>query len=274
MPLLPASLRPGSSRYVTDSNKDRVQQQFGSAAGAYATSDVHARGESLSVLVEEVRPEPHWEALDVATGAGHCALAFAPLVREVTALDLTEPMLATALDLAAARGIRNVKARRADAEALPFATASFDLVTCRLAFHHFPAPDRAIAEMARVLRTGGCLGFTDNIVVQDQRAGTYYNDFERLRDPSHHEVLPMARLIELIESSGLFVTTVRRLSKEFEFESWCDRQNVSAPDRQRLLEMARQLPPGLAPLLAPRWADGTLYFTLWEAVVVAVKDRS
>ena len=61
-------------------NKSLVQQQFGTHAAAYATSSVHAKGASLARLVELVRPEPHWQALDIATGAGHTAGAFAPRV--------------------------------------------------------------------------------------------------------------------------------------------------------------------------------------------------
>src|SRR2546426_10530938 len=120
--------------------KDRVQAQFGAAAEAYVTSDVHARGESLGILLAEVQPQAHWEALDVATGAGHCALAFAARVRRVVALDLTGPMLETAARLAAERGLANLETRTGDAEALPFPESAFDVVTCRLAFHHFPRP--------------------------------------------------------------------------------------------------------------------------------------
>jgi ubiquinone/menaquinone biosynthesis C-methylase UbiE len=251
--------------------KERVQEQFGRAAEAYAISDVHAQGESLGVLLREVQPRQDWEALDVATGAGHCALAFAPLVKHVTVVDLTEQMLDTAARLARERGVTNLAVRLGDAEELPFPDSSFDLVTCRLSFHHFPHPDRAMNELARVLRRGGRLGFADNVVVGDPDAAKYYNDFERLRDPSHHEVVPLARLIELIEGAGLHVLSARRLQKEFEFRGWCDRQSVAPADRERLLDMVRRLPPALEPLLAPRWADGTLYFTLWEAVIVAEK---
>jgi len=256
---------------MTDAIKQRVQHQFGRAAEAYVVSDVHAQGESLGVLLAELPPRIEGEGLDVATGAGHCALAIAPRLRQVVAADLTEEMLATTARLAADRGVANLTTRRADAEALPFAGGAFDLVTCRLAFHHFPHPQQALAEMARVLRPGGWLGFTDNITVADRQGAMVYNDFERRRDPSHFEVMPLARLIATIEATGLHVTFTRRLTKEFEFHGWCDRQQVSAGDREILLATMRQLPPALTPLFLPRWADDTLYFTLWEAVVVAHK---
>lgn len=257
-----------------DDLKAKAQAQFGAAPEAYATSDIHARGESLGVLVALIRPQADWQALDVATGAGHTALAFAPHVKRVVAADLTEAMLAKTAELAAARGLTNVEIKTADAEALPFEEASFDLVTCRLAFHHFPNPHQALAEFARVLKPGGVLGLTDNIVVPDKQAGGYYNAYEKLRDPSHNWVYPLVRLKAMCQKAGFQVEATRELSKEFEFQEWADRQHVSEANKQKLLEMMRHIPEALKPLFAPRWADGTMYFSLWEAVIIARKGSS
>lgn len=254
---------------MSDELKAKVQAQFGASSDAYATSDIHAKGESLAILLELVQPQPDWQAVDVATGAGHTALAFAPYVARVVATDLTAEMLAKTAELAAARGLTNVETRPADAEALPFDDASFDLVTCRLAFHHFPNPRRAIAEFARVLKPGGVLGFTDNIVVPEKQAAGYYNAYEKLRDPSHNWVYPLVRLQVMFEEAGLKVETTRELSKEFEFHEWADRQHVSDANKAKLLEMMHHIPEALQPLFAPRWADGTMYFTLHEVVLVA-----
>jgi hypothetical protein len=73
----------------------------------------------------------------------------------------------------------------------------------------------------------------------------------------------------MFEQAGLQVEASRQLSKELEFQEWADRQHVSAADKAKLLEMMRNIPEALQPLFAPRWADGTLYFSLWEAVIVA-----
>ena len=74
--------------------KSVVQEQFGATAAHYLTSKPHAKGKSLERLVELVKPQPGWRALDVATGAGHTAYAFAPHVARVWASDITEEMLA------------------------------------------------------------------------------------------------------------------------------------------------------------------------------------
>jgi ubiquinone/menaquinone biosynthesis C-methylase UbiE len=257
---------------MTDDLKAKAQHQFGVSADSYATSDVHAKGDSLAALLELVQPQPHWRALDVATGAGHTALLFAPRVAHVIASDLTEPMLAKAAQLAEQRGFTNVETRRADAEALPFDDNSFDLVTCRLAFHHFPNAKQAVAEFARVLKPGGVLGFTDNVTVPDKQAAGYYNAYEKLRDPSHNWVYPKVRLETMFEQAGLKVEQSSEIiMKELEFHDWADRQRVSAADKEKLLAMMQNLPEALQSLFAPRWADGTMYFNLWEVVIVARK---
>ena len=254
---------------MSDDLKAKVQAQFGADTNSYATSEIHAKGESLGILLELIKPQSDWLVLDVGTGAGHTAMVFAPHVARVIATDLTEGMVSKTAELAAGRGLTNLKTRPADAEALPFEEASFDLVTCRLAFHHFPSPRQAVSEFARVLKPGGVLGFTDNIVVPDKQAAGYYNAYEKLRDPSHNWIYPLARLQAMFEQAGLQVEATRELSKEFEFHHWADRQHVSKADKEKLMEMMRNIPEALKPLFAPRWADGTMYFSLWEAVIVA-----
>jgi hypothetical protein len=60
-------------------SKSLAQERFGTYAATYATSRSHAKGGSLPRLVELLAPQPAWTALDIATGAGHVALALAQL---------------------------------------------------------------------------------------------------------------------------------------------------------------------------------------------------
>src|SRR5450759_419587 len=119
---------------MNDSDK-LIQQQFGAHASGYATSAVHAQGASLARLVELTQPQRDWMVLDVSTGAGHTALAFAPRVARVIASDLTPQMLDAARKLASGRGITNIEFKPADALVLPFDDDTFDLVTNRIALH-------------------------------------------------------------------------------------------------------------------------------------------
>ena len=133
---------------------DAARQQFGRTAADYVQSSVHALGADLQTLVAAARPSPQGIVLDTGTGTGHTALALAPHVRLVIALDLTPQMLAAARRLAAGRGAANVHLVEGAAEQTPLSSRSCHLVTCRVAAHHFANLHLAAVEMARVLRPG------------------------------------------------------------------------------------------------------------------------
>jgi ubiquinone/menaquinone biosynthesis C-methylase UbiE len=249
--------------------KSKVQTQFGAASEAYATSAVHAKGESLQILTDLITPAPDWVMLDVATAAGHTALAFALFVAKVIATDITEAMVTKAAEMAVQRGLKNVETRSADAEDLPFPDDSFDLLTCRIAFHHFPHPRQALSEFARVLKPGGVLGFADNVTVADKTAAQYYNDYEKLRDPSHYWVPSLEELQAMFEVAGFEINATRQFSKEMEFHDWADRMRVSDKDKETLLAMMRNIPKPLESFFMPHWEDDTMYFSLREVVLVA-----
>ena len=254
-----------------DDQKSLVRSRFGRASEAYAASAIHAKGESLALLVEAVRPEKSWIALDVATGAGHTALAFAPRVARVVASDLTREMAATAARLARGRALANVSVAVADAERLPFRSAAFDLVTCRLSFHHFSDQPAALAEMARALKPGGTLGLVDNVAAAGGPIAAYLNRFEQLRDPSHVRLYPRDELEALVREAGLSVICSEQLAKGTDFDDWADRMRATPVAKEELRSMLWNAPEPLLASLAPREEDGKLAFSLLEAVIVAKK---
>jgi ubiquinone/menaquinone biosynthesis C-methylase UbiE len=261
-------------------SKSLVQQQFGAHAAAYATSAVHAKGTSLARLVELVRPEPHWVALDIATGAGHTAAAFAPHVARAIASDITGEMLEEARKLAAAKGLANMETATADAEALPFGDAHFDLVTCRIAAHHFPDVPRFLAEVRRVLKPGGTFALVDNISPDAVStpgfseseladAAAAYNAFEKLRDPSHGRCLATAEWRQVVSAAGLHVLHQEILPKDMEFAPWAARMDAGAATIARLRQMLEEGSPALKAFLRPRVDAGELRFSLDEAILIA-----
>jgi ubiquinone/menaquinone biosynthesis C-methylase UbiE len=263
-------------------NKSLVQQQFGAHAAAYATSAVHAKGASLGRLIELVGPDKQWRALDIATGAGHTAAAFAPHVTHVIASDITEEMLEEARKLAASKGFANMETATADAQALPFPDAAFDLVTSRIAPHHFPDVSAFVREVARVLKPGGTFALVDNIAPDAEstpgfsdadlaEAAIAYNDFEKRRDPSHGRCLGMAEWSDVITAAGLQVTHKERIAKDMEFDPWAVRLGADAPTVAGLRTTLAQAAPALAAFLKPRTDNGALWFTLDEAIVIARK---
>lgn len=252
--------------------KDLVKQQYGAHAQGYVTSAVHARGESLKRLVELVQPQKEWRVLDVSTGGGHTALAFAPFVQEVVASDLTPEMLEVAEKFITKQGVTNVTYKLADAENLPFADAEFDLVTNRIALHHYPDAPKAIREMARVLKPNGVLSFTDNTVPPQKQLAGFINHFEKLRDPSHNWCYPIPRLETYFADAGLKVEHVQETVKTMEFEPWADRMGCTGETKTELKRLLDTAPPEAREFFNPRTEDSKLMFSIRETILIARKQ--
>jgi len=111
-------------------------------------------------LREALAPAPSDLALDVCTGTADQALELAGWVRRVVACDFVLPMVARGQRKAARRGAP-VVLLAADALALPFADAVFDLVTVSFGIRNVVDLDRCLREMARVAAPGGRLGILE-----------------------------------------------------------------------------------------------------------------
>ncbi|WP_028552209.1 class I SAM-dependent methyltransferase [Paenibacillus sp. UNC451MF] len=214
--------------------KNQVMVQFGANAANYVNSPRHASGNDLNILSEWVKQEQAVSALDIATGGGHCALALAANVREVTTLDMTPEMLREAEAFLNGKGCTNIKYVQGDAENLPFKDEEFDLVVCRIAAHHFPDADRFVQEAVRVLKSGGSFILMDNIAHESDLIDKLYNDVEKRRDPSHFRAWKKTEWIRRIELAGLRVEQLLQSGKPFEFESWCARMNVPEQVKKQL----------------------------------------
>lgn len=253
----------------------RVQASFGPNAAHYTTSPGHADRETLARLVARLAPRPTDSVLDIGTGAGHTALAFAPAVARVVALDLTRPMLGEVRRNAAARNVANLSVHQGAAEALPFADAVFDLVTCRLTTHHFAALPRAVGEMARVLRPGGRLLIADTMVPEDDELDRAINEIETLRDPSHvrncrpsewRHMLAAARLRVVECELGYYDE-----GDAMDFDAWTTRIGTP-PEAVRALR-ARFIgaSPALVAALRIERRDGAIRFALPRLTLIAAK---
>lgn len=141
-------------------------------------------------VVDAARLRPGASVLDVATGTGAQALAFADVAGTVVGVDLSEAMLRMARRK---HSPRHVTFQRADAAALPFANETFDAACVSFALHEMPSSvrDRVLREMARVTRPGGTIVVVDYGLPQQRLArslvfravklyeGELYADFMR-----------------------------------------------------------------------------------------------
>src|SRR5256712_14043918 len=150
-------------------------------AEAFRESPTHREGPDLDLLVAWCEPGHDVKVLDVATGGGHVARR---LREEGCTVVTVDP----------APGMRPDVVSRA--EDLPFADGSFDVVTCRIAAHHFREVRKAIAEMARVAQR--LVVIEDNVFV-DERV----EEAERLRDPTHVRCYSEEEGKEMLTEAGL-----------------------------------------------------------------------
>ena len=169
----------------TASSLAAVREQFGPAAAAYAVSKVHVGGDDLDAMLAAHTFTGRERVLDLGTGAGHTAFAFARHAAEVVGIDVTPEMVAVATAQAEQLGATNVTFQEADAMRLPFPDATFDIVTSRHSAHHFPDPAGALFEARRVLRPGGRFLLVDVLSPEDPALDTFLNAIEFLRDYSH-----------------------------------------------------------------------------------------
>ena len=115
---------------------------------------LHRLWKAFAVSVARIRPGER--VLDVASGSGDLARAFAARGAEVWMSDINGPMLARGRDRMLDAG-RICPAVQCDAERLPLGSASFDCVSVGFGLRNMTRKDAALAEMARVLRPGGRL---------------------------------------------------------------------------------------------------------------------
>jgi ubiquinone/menaquinone biosynthesis C-methylase UbiE len=247
-----------------------VQRQFGRQALCYATSQPHATGSSLQVMVNWARPRTADRVIDIATGAGFTAFAFAEAGAEVVATDLTMKMLHEARRLAAERAMKHVRFLQAAAEALPFRSGSFDIATCRIAPHHFASVPNFLEEVRRVLRPTGRFVVTDTSSPEEPDLYAWQQELQRLRDPSHVRTYTPSQWRELVAEAGFILeemTTAHR--SELVFSDWMHTAGsppeVVAALRRRFVEA----PPAIRDAVRLREVGDDFHFSFMLVILLA-----
>jgi len=217
-----------------DEKKAHVRDYFSRTAENYVTSVSHRTGPDLPRLIALGEWDAQQQALDIATGGGHTALAIAPHVRHVTVSDLTPRMLEQARAFLLAQNVTNAEFVQADAENLPFAAASFDRVTCRIAPHHFPDVGKFVQEVARVLKPDGLFLLIDNIAPSDPELDTFINTVEKRRDSSHDRCWTLEEWHRFFANAGLHVEHEEFFSRTHNYDDWTARSQLSVSEKEDL----------------------------------------
>jgi SAM-dependent methyltransferase len=196
-------------------------------AQAFRESPTHREGPDLDLLVEWCEPGHDVKVLDVASGGGHVARR----LREEGCTVLTvDPAPGMQPDVVA------------PAEDLPFEDGAFDVVTCRIAAHHFEDVRKAVGEMARV--TQRLIVIEDNVFT-DERV----EEAERLRDPTHVRCYSEEEWREMLTDAGLEVEQVEHFERRPVVDDWLARVDTPAEDAERVRSLlADHIEEGVLPL--------------------------
>ncbi|MDY7222882.1 class I SAM-dependent methyltransferase [Halalkalibacterium halodurans] len=254
-----------------EEHKAKVQSQFSKSAERYVTSQIHARGSDLAKLMQIAALKGNEEVLDVATGGGHVANAFAPFVKKVVAFDLTEDILKVARAFIEGNGHQQVEYVQGDAEQLPFTDERFHIVTCRIAAHHFPNPASFVSEAYRVLKKGGQLLLVDNSAPENDAFDVFYNYVEKERDYSHHRAWKKSDWLKMLEEAGFELEELHCFHKTFIFEDWCDRMNVTTEKKQELSDFIKSKPTEYYQKFKIVVEDGRVYSFRGESILMKAR---
>jgi ubiquinone/menaquinone biosynthesis C-methylase UbiE len=257
---------------TSQSHKSAVQEQFGKTAQDYVESPTHASGQDILRLVELTEASMHDVALDVATGGGHTALALAPHVGQIVVSDLTPKMLEAAREHILGKDIDNASFELADAEKMPFDDEQFDIVTCRIAPHHFGDITAFASEVARVLKPGGRFVLMDSTSPDDDELDLFINELEQRRDTTHVRSYRLSEWIETIEATGLTVDLHEPVIRAHEYESWTARSRMTPEDRAALDEWVLATPQHVLDYFGVEIENGRiLHFVDFKALIRARK---
>ena len=250
-----------------------ARAQFDKQSARYGRTHILADTSDIVRALDGIQAPPG-AVLDLATGGGHTAVFFAKQGREVTAADISPTMLDNARRLAHEAGV-DLRTAEHPSENLPYPDASFAIVSCRVAAHHFSNQPRFVAEAARVLQPAGIFLLIDGTVPEDQpEAERWAHEVEKLRDPSHVRLLPPSRWKALCAGQGL--TILRCFDFPFQqpdLEWYFETANTPQENRARVRALVQN--PPVAAREAFRIAEESGRLTWWwmRLLLVAQKPR-
>ena len=199
--------------------RTKSQEFFSSSAGQWDRVRDDLFGDRFHLAALGALADGAWTVGDLGCGTGQVSAALAPFVAQVIAVDASAAILQAAKKRL--QHVDNIDLRRGDLEALPIDEARLDAATLMLVLHHVPEPERALAEVGRVLKPGGRAIIVDmqphDRESYRQQMGHVWLGFsdEHVRRLFQESGFEDVRIVALppdarVKGPGLFVATGRR----------------------------------------------------------------
>jgi len=199
--------------------RTKSQEFFSSSAGQWDRVRDELFGDRFHLAALAALAESRWTVGDLGCGTGQVSAAMAPFVAQLIAVDASAAMLQAAKKRLTR--FDNVELRRGELEGLPIDDGRLDAATSMLVLHHVPEPERALGEIARVLKPGGRAIIVDMLPHDRdsyrQQMGHVWLGFsdEHVRRLFQEAGFEGVRIVSLppdakAKGPGLFVATGRR----------------------------------------------------------------
>ena len=208
-------------------HEQSILNSFSANATMYLASPVHSMGADLEWLSRTAAALDHPAALDMGCGAGHASFALAPFCHQVTAMDVTEAMLAVTATAAKERNLQNLSVKQGSAEDLPFENSRFDFIVSRYSAHHWRNVPRALSEVKRVLKPGGQVCFIDLAGAPNPLVDTHLQAVELARDPSHVRSYTSQEWLTFFQQAGFKARVEQKWRLALDFSFWIARVGSS-----------------------------------------------
>lgn len=254
-----------------DTIQATAADQFSRQSQRYGKSHILTDVSDVQAALRDVHLAPASKVLDIACGAGHTGLLLAEMGHHVTLADISPAMLERVQEAAAQRKL-SVETRCHAAEEFPYPARSFDLVTCRVAAHHFSNVPRFVAEVARVLKPGGAFLLIDGSVEDNQpEAEAWLHQVEKLRDPSHVRFLSPARWETLCGEAGLTVESSKLVPMKQPDLEWYFETAATPPENRDLVRALVANAPDSARTLLRLCKENGKIVWWWQIVTLLAR---
>jgi len=255
-----------------DSTQSASAAQFERQSDRYGKSHILADTQDVARALHGLRVPNGGTALDVATGGGHTALFLARRGWKVTAGDISKRMLENARKLCAEAGFQ-IETQLFPAEAFPFPDRTFDLVTVRVAPHHFSSAEKFVGETARVLKSNGHFMIIDGSVPDDDpETEEWLHHVEKWRDPSHGRFLSRNAWEQLVRAAGLRIICSELNPRKQPDLNWYFETAATTPqNREKVLEAVSTAPASVRKALRLGNEDGKIVW--WWPMLVLLASK-
>ncbi len=249
-----------------------IIRHLGHVAAALPVTLPAGHDRLVAELVDFSAPLETDRVLDLATGAGAVALAFAPHVREVVSLDLSPAMLEQAERSRSENNVVNVHFRIGDIGRAPLGEGAFSLAVCHNLLHHVQDLPALLARLRSLLASDGRLVFDELVGSDDPVKRATLNAILVRRDAGVTQVLSQAELLDALARAGFRLRRVERYAWRQAVDEWLALASADEATRGAVTAMIEAgMDADAAALEARTNRDGALTFA--ESRIRILADR-